>query len=72
MKNEIARAATIFMGFFAIMSPIANVPVFLGLTMDEDDKTTAMIALRALSIAFIIVDVFAVTGKLVFKISLLA
>ena len=68
MKNEIARAATIFMGFFAIMNPIANVPVFLGLTMDEDNKTTAMIALRALIIAFIIVVIFAVTGKLVFKI----
>ncbi len=28
----IGHAASIFMGFFAIMNPIANTPVFLGLT----------------------------------------
>ncbi|MBW1863879.1 MAG: MarC family protein, partial [Deltaproteobacteria bacterium] len=32
MKELIIQAATVFMGFFAIMNPIANTPIFLGLT----------------------------------------
>ena len=59
---------TVFMGFFAIMNPIANVPVFVGLTADEDDKTTAAIALRGLLLAFIIVTLFSVAGKAIFQL----
>jgi multiple antibiotic resistance protein len=29
MESMLLHAATVFMGFFAIMNPIANVPIFL-------------------------------------------
>lgn len=61
-------AVTVFMGFFAIMNPIANVPIFLGLTEDDDTPTTRAVALRALLIAFGIVAVFALAGKLIFEV----
>lgn len=56
------------MGFFAIMNPIANVPVFLGLTSDEDEQTTATVALRSLLLAFLIVTLFSVAGRIIFEL----
>jgi multiple antibiotic resistance protein len=69
MTNSILmHSATVFMGFFAIMNPIATVPIFLGLTADEDPATTKAIAQRSLLLAFGIIAVFAVVGKLVFEL----
>jgi len=56
------------MGFFAIMNPIANVPIFLGLTSGDDKQTTATVALRSLTLAFIIVTLFSVAGKVIFEL----
>jgi len=56
------------MGFFAIMNPIANVPIFLGLTGDDDAQTTAAVALRSLLLAFLIVALFSLAGKLIFEL----
>jgi multiple antibiotic resistance protein len=68
MENILLHAATVFMGFFAIMNPIANVPVFLGLTSEDDEQTTATVALRSLIIAFLIVALFSVAGKPIFEL----
>jgi len=68
MENILLHAVTVFMGFFAIMNPIANVPVFLGLTSGDDEQTTAAVALRSLSLAFIIVTLFSVAGKVIFEL----
>jgi multiple antibiotic resistance protein len=68
MNAALLHSATVFMGFFAIMNPIANVPIFLGLTSDDDLKTTAAVARRSLLLAFIIVTLFAVAGKVVFEL----
>ena len=68
MQDLILTITTMFMGFFAIMNPMANVPVFLGLTADEDSRTTRAIARRAVILAFIIVTCFAVAGKLIFSL----
>ena len=62
------HAATVFMGFFAIMNPIANVPIFLGLTDDDDEQTAAAVALKSLLLAFLIVTVFAIAGKTIFEL----
>ncbi len=66
MDNAPLHAVTVFMGFFAIMNPVANVPIFLGLTSDDDRATTRAIARRSLLLAFAIVAVFAITGKVIF------
>jgi len=68
MKSIMIHAATVFMGFFAIMNPIANVPIFLGLTDDDDEQTAAAVALKSLVLAFLIVTVFAIAGKTIFEL----
>ena len=68
MDNLILHSATVFMGFFAIMNPIANVPIFLALTQDDDPSTTKAIALRSLLLAFLIVVIFSVAGKVIFAL----
>jgi len=61
-------ATTVFMGFFAVMNPIANVPIFLSLTSGENDRTTRAIAFQALLLAFIIIVLFSATGKIIFDL----
>ncbi|NCO46636.1 MAG: MarC family protein, partial [Vibrio sp.] len=58
MHDEILFALTTFMGFFAIMNPIANTPVFVGLTANMAQSERKKIALRAVLIAFIIIALF--------------
>ena len=61
-------ATTVFMGFFAVMNPIANVPIFLSLTSTQNAKTTRAIAFQALLLAFIIIVLFSATGKIIFDL----
>lgn len=61
-------ALSVFTGFFAIMNPIANTPVFLRLVGDEDDHTKKKIAKTACVTAFIIVVFFVILGKYIFEI----
>ena len=68
MESTLQHTITVFMGFFAIMNPIANVPIFLGLTGDDDSQTAASVALRSLLLAFLIVTLFAVAGKIIFAL----
>jgi len=68
MKELIIHTATVFMGFFAIMNPIANTPIFLGLTDGYDRQTTKAVAFRALAISFLIILVFCLAGKLFFHL----
>jgi multiple antibiotic resistance protein len=62
------HALTVFMGFFAIMNPIANTPVFLGLTAQDDPAARRKIAAKAHVAAFAIILVFAVAGNLIFRL----
>jgi len=68
MGNIGLHAITVFMGFFAIMNPLANVSIFLSLTAGEDNQTTKAVAQRSLLLAFLIVTVFAVAGKVIFEL----
>jgi multiple antibiotic resistance protein len=58
---------TVFMGFFAMLNPIGNLPVFLGMVQDFDARTQKKIALRAVLAAFIIITVFTVFGHIIFR-----
>jgi len=68
MHDFILQAGTVFMGFFAIMNPIANAPVFLSLTAEDDTATRKAIALRSVCLAFVIVAVFSGAGRLIFEL----
>jgi multiple antibiotic resistance protein len=65
---HLQHAISVFMGFFAIMNPIANTPVFLGLTAGDDPRVRRKVAAKALILSFIIILVFSVSGKLIFSL----
>ena len=68
MEDLITYGLTVFMGFFAIMNPIANTPIFLGLVEGEDKETKKEIAKTASITAFIIVVAFIFAGKYIFEL----
>ena len=68
MHEMILFMGTVIMGFFAIMNPIANTPIFLGLTSSiKDKKLKDAMAFKAILFAFIMVSVFVILGNLIFK-----
>ena len=66
--NILTFALTVFTGFFAIMNPIANIPVFLGLVDGRSEANKKQIAKTASVTAFIIVLSFVIFGKFIFEI----
>jgi multiple antibiotic resistance protein len=64
----IGHAFSVFMAFFAIMNPIANTPVFLGLTAENDPATRRKIAAKAFIVSFVIIVIFSAGGKLIFDL----
>ncbi|MCD4746177.1 MAG: MarC family protein [Bacteroidales bacterium] len=69
MQDIILLSTTIFMGFFAIMNPIANTPIFLALTSNIENKSEVnKIAFKAVLYSFIIVSVFCILGQVIFKL----
>jgi multiple antibiotic resistance protein len=68
MENIITNSITVFFGFFAIMNPIANTPIFLGLTAEDNAATRKAVALRSLVITFLLVAFFCILGKLIFEL----
>ena len=68
MKEILTFSLTVFTGFFAIMNPIANAPIFLGLVEGTDEKTKRKIARTSTLTAFIIVTSFVILGKYIFSL----
>jgi len=68
MVENIQLSLTVFAAFFAIMNPISNTAVFIGLTGNEDIGTQKKVAYKALFLTFIIIAIFAVFGKLIFEL----
>lgn len=62
MPQLVEHGLTVFLGFFAIMNPIANTPIFLGLTADDPMDVRKRVARRALLTAFALIVVFTVLG----------
>ncbi len=59
---------TVFMGFFAMVNPIGNLPVFMSMVQDFDKKTQNKVALRATTTAFIIITIFCIFGHIIFRV----
>ncbi|OTG82477.1 hypothetical protein B9T31_14340 [Acinetobacter sp. ANC 4558] len=68
MNSLLEHALTIFMAFFAMMNPIANTAAFAGLTgsMSKAQKKTT--ALKALTLTFILIALFALLGQKIFNL----
>ena len=63
---ETLFAVSVFTGFFAIMNPIANTPIFMGLVANADDAQKKKIARVSTITAFAIVVAFILLGKFIF------
>lgn len=68
MSELFQHALSVFLGFFAIMNPIANTAVFVGLTGNEKQSNRIKIAFKALIISFFIIIAFAILGKTIFHL----
>jgi len=58
---------TVFMGFFAMLNPVGNVPVFIGMVSGFDRKTQRKVALRSVIVAFFIIAIFSIFGHIIFR-----
>lgn len=67
MHEFVTDSLTVFMGFFAIMNPLANAPIFVGLTRELSVDARRRVAFRATVIAFIIVAIFSIGGHILFR-----
>lgn len=68
MENIWSFAFTVFMAFFAIMNPIANIPIFVKLTEGQNEKKKKEIAKTSSIVAFLIVLAFILIGQYIFQI----
>jgi len=68
MENLYTYTFTVFMSFFAIMNPIANTPIFLGLVDGKTKDNQKKIARTATITAFLIVISFIIAGKYIFEL----
>jgi multiple antibiotic resistance protein len=68
MNELISHAVTCFLGFFAIMNPIANTAAFVGLTADYTANERQKVAFKSLLTTFLIILVFSVLGNLIFQL----
>ena len=68
MHSSISHFVTVFMAFFAVMNPIANSSLFIGLTEGMERRQRHLIALRSIVVAFLIIAVFAIGGRELFAV----
>jgi len=68
MDDLIKFSLAVFTGFFAIMNPVAGVPVFLSLVQDADSLTKRNISKKATTVAFLITLTFILLGKFIFEL----
>ena len=68
MDEQIGQALSVFMGFFAIMNPIANTPIFLSLTADDSPDIRRRVAAKSLLFTFTLIVIFCLLGKVIFHL----
>lgn len=66
MHDFFVFGLSVFASLFAIINPIANVPIFMGLTGDASDAACRKVAKTATLTAFFIVLAFVLMGKYIF------
>jgi multiple antibiotic resistance protein len=66
--TTLGLVGTTLAGYFAIMNPIANTPIFISLTEGDDAATKRAVAVRSLIVAFGIIVGVSVAGNLLFTL----
>lgn len=67
MEHPVVHFSTVLLAFVAIMNPIANAPLFLGLTEGLEPPVRRGVATRAVLLAFVIVALFSISGRAIFE-----
>jgi multiple antibiotic resistance protein len=67
MPNLPLFLTTVFLGFFAMLNPIGNTPIFITMVGDADRKTIIKVAFRAVLVAFLVIAVFCLFGHVIFR-----
>lgn len=68
MDHPAVHFTTVLAAFFAIMNPIANAPLFAGLTEGLGAEDRRNVAGRAVALTFAIVAAFAIGGRTIFDL----
>ncbi len=68
LPDPILFLTTVFIGFFAILNPIGNTPVFITMIGNADRKIIKKVAFKAVSVAFIIITLFSLFGHIIFRL----
>lgn len=68
MSQLFLLLTTVFIGFFAILNPIGNTPVFLTMVGDANPAIIKKVARRAVTAAFVIIAIFCLFGHVIFKL----
>lgn len=68
MEPLFGHSISILLAFFAVMNPVANAAVFVGLTSSEDEHARKRIARRSVFAAFLIILFFCILGKAIFEL----
>ena len=68
MDEFYTQLVTVFLGFFAIMNPIANTAAFAGLVGDKSKDEQIKVAAKALIITFCVILAFSLLGKAIFHL----
>ncbi|HSC88525.1 MAG TPA: MarC family protein [Polyangiaceae bacterium] len=66
--SDLGVLGTTLAGFFASMNPIANIPIFLGLTEGLGSRARKRIALQSVLTAFCVIAAFTLLGQLIFSL----
>lgn len=68
MHEIIGHTLSAFAGFFAIMNPLANTPIFLSVTEGQPQDAKKKVAAKAIRTTFILVVVFVLLGQVIFRL----
>lgn len=61
-------AGTVLAGYFAIMNPVANTSVFVGLTTEDDGATKRSVVRRSILLTFAIITAVSIAGGYIFTL----
>jgi len=66
MDDILTYSISVFTGFFAIMNPLSNIPIFISLTEGATREEKQKVNKKAVLVAFIIITIFVLLGKFIF------
>jgi multiple antibiotic resistance protein len=68
MHDIVGHLLSVFAGFFAVMNPVANTPIFLSLTEGDPRDVQKKVARKAMVATFLLIVVFVALGKVIFDL----